>query len=51
VYCFYLFLVLLISGPYRLDDLFFKKIQDYGDKTLSSTKWEARQVGSEVSDP
>jgi hypothetical protein len=44
VYYFYLFLVLSVSGHYRLDDSFFEKIQDYEDKTLSSSKWEARQV-------
>jgi hypothetical protein len=44
MYCFYLFLVLLISGHYRLEVSLFEKIQDYEDKTLSSNKWEARQV-------
>jgi hypothetical protein len=44
MYCFYLFLVLLVSNHYCLDVLFFEKIQDYEDKTLSSSKWEARQV-------
>jgi hypothetical protein len=29
---------LLISGHYRLDVLLFDKIQDYEDKTLSSSK-------------
>jgi hypothetical protein len=44
MYCFYLFLVLLISGHYRLNISLFEKIQDYEEKTLSSSKWEARQV-------
>jgi uncharacterized membrane protein len=44
MYCFYLFLVLLVSDHYRLDVLFFEKIQNYEDKILSSSKWEARQV-------
>jgi hypothetical protein len=44
MYCFYLFLVLLISGHYRLEVSLFEKIQDYEDKTLRSNKWEARQV-------
>jgi hypothetical protein len=44
MYCFYLFLLLLLSDHYRLDDSFFEKIQDYEDKTLSSSKREARQV-------
>jgi hypothetical protein len=44
MYYFYLFLVLLVSNHYCLDVLFFEKIQDYEDKTLSSSKWEARQV-------
>jgi hypothetical protein len=45
MYYFYSFLVLLIFGHCRLDVLLFKKIQDYEDKTLSSS------VGSKVSDP
>jgi hypothetical protein len=44
MYYFYLFVVLLVSSHYRLDVSFFEKIQDYEDKTLSSSKWEARQV-------
>jgi hypothetical protein len=36
--------VLLVFDDYRLDDSFFEKIQDYEDKMLSSSKWEARQV-------
>jgi hypothetical protein len=44
MYYFYLFLVLPIFGHYHLDDLFFEKIQDYEDNTLSSSKWEVRQV-------
>jgi uncharacterized membrane protein len=51
VYYFYLFLVLSVSGHYCLDDSFFEKIQDYEDKTLSSSKWEARQVTLNHIDP
>jgi hypothetical protein len=39
-----LFFVLLISGHYRLDVSLFEKIEDYKEKTLSSSKREARQV-------
>jgi hypothetical protein len=35
---------LLVSSHYHLDVLFFEKIQDYEDKTLSSIKQEARHV-------
>jgi hypothetical protein len=48
---FYLLLVLLISGCYCLDVLLFKKIQDYEEKTLSSSKWETRQVTLDHIDP
>jgi hypothetical protein len=41
MYCFYLFLVLLVFDHYRLDVSFFEKIQDYEDKTLNSSKQEA----------
>jgi hypothetical protein len=51
MYCFYLFLVLLVSGHYRLDVSFFEKIQDYEDKTLSNSKREARQVTLDHIDP
>jgi hypothetical protein len=51
MYCFYLFLLLLVSGHYRLDDSFFEKIHDYEDKTLSSSKREARQVTLDHIDP
>jgi hypothetical protein len=51
MYYFYLFLVLLVSGNFHLDVLFFKKIQDYEDKTLSSSKREARQVTLDHIDP
>jgi hypothetical protein len=44
MYYFYLFLVLLVSSHYRLDVLFFEKIQHYEDKTLSNSKWKVRQV-------
>jgi hypothetical protein len=39
-----LFFVLVVSGHYRLDISLFEKIQDYEQKTLSSSKQEARQV-------
>jgi uncharacterized membrane protein len=51
IYYFYLFLVFLVFSHYRLDDLFFEKIQDYEDKTLSSSKQEARQVTLDLIDP
>jgi hypothetical protein len=51
VYCFYLFLILLVSGHYRLDVAFFEKIQDYENKTPSSSKREARQVTLDHIDP
>jgi uncharacterized membrane protein len=51
IYYFYLFLVFLVFSHYRLDDLFFEKIQDYEDKTLSSSKQEARQVTLDHIDP
>jgi hypothetical protein len=41
---FYLLFILLVSGHYRLDVSLFEKIQDYEEKTLSNSKWEARQV-------
>jgi hypothetical protein len=44
VILFYLFFVLHIFGHYRLDVSLFEKIQDYGEKTLRSSKWEVRQV-------
>jgi uncharacterized membrane protein len=51
MYYFYLFLVLLVSGHYCLDVSFFVKIQDYEDKTLSSSKREVRQVTLDHIDP
>jgi hypothetical protein len=51
MYYFYLFLVLLIFGHYRLDISLFEKIQDYEEKTLSSSKREARQVTLDHIDP
>jgi uncharacterized membrane protein len=42
---------LLVSGHYRLDVSLFEKIQDYEEKTLSSSKWEARQVILDYIDP
>jgi hypothetical protein len=41
---FYLLFILLVSSHYCLDVSLFEKIQDYEDKTLSSSKREARQV-------
>jgi ABC-type amino acid transport system permease subunit len=51
MYCFYLFLVLLVFDHYHLDVSFFKKIQDYEDKSLSSSNWEAWQVTLDHIDP
>jgi hypothetical protein len=51
MYCFYLFLALLVSGHYCLDVLLFENNQDYEDKTLSSSKREARQVTLDHIDP
>jgi uncharacterized membrane protein len=51
MYCFYLFLVLLISGHYHLDVSLFEKIQDYEEKTLSSNKREAKHVTFDHIDP
>jgi hypothetical protein len=51
MYYFYLFIVLLVSGHYRLDVSFFEKIQDYEDKTLSSSKQEARKMTLDHVDP
>jgi hypothetical protein len=39
---FYLLFILLVYGHYRLDVLLFEKIQDYEEKTLSSSKRDAR---------
>jgi hypothetical protein len=41
---FYLLFILLVSSHYCLDVSLFEKIQDYEEKTLSSSKWEVRQV-------
>jgi hypothetical protein len=51
MYCFYLFLILLVSGLYHLDVSLFEKIQDYEEKTLSSSKREARQVTHDYIEP
>jgi hypothetical protein len=51
VHCFYLLLVLLVSGGYRVNVLLFEKIQDYEEKTLSISKLEARQVFLDHFDP
>jgi hypothetical protein len=48
---FYLLLVLHVFGHYRLDILLFEKIQNYEEKTLSSSKLEARQVTLDHIDP
>jgi hypothetical protein len=41
---FYLFFVLLVSSCRCLDVSLIEKIKDYEEKTLSSSKREARQV-------
>jgi hypothetical protein len=41
---FYLLFILLVSDHYHLDVSLFEKIQNYKEKTLSSSKREARQV-------
>jgi hypothetical protein len=46
MYCFYLFLVLLVSGHYRLDDSFFRE-----DSRLQGQDPEQQQAGSKESDP
>jgi hypothetical protein len=51
MYYFYLFLVLLVFDHYRLDVSLFEKIQDYEDKTMSSSKREVRQVTLNHIDP
>jgi hypothetical protein len=51
MYYFYLFLVLLVFGHYYLGVSLFKKIQDYEEKTLSSSMREARQVTLDHIDP
>jgi hypothetical protein len=48
---FYLFFVLLVSGHYHLDVSLFEEIQGYDKKTVSSSKWEARQVILDHVDP
>jgi uncharacterized membrane protein len=42
---------LLIFSHYRLDVSLFEKIQDYEEKTLSSSKQEVRQVTLDHIDP
>jgi uncharacterized membrane protein len=51
MYCFYLFLVLLVSGHCRLDVSLFEKIQDYEEMTLSSSKSMEKQVTLDDIDP
>jgi hypothetical protein len=51
MYCFYLFLILLVYGHYHLDVSFIEKIQNHEDKTLSNSKREARQVTLDHIDP
>jgi hypothetical protein len=41
---FYLLFVLLVSSRHCLDVSLFKKVRGYKEKTLSSSKREARQV-------
>jgi hypothetical protein len=41
---FYLLFILLVSSHRYLDVSLFEKIQDYEEKTLSSSKREVRQV-------
>jgi hypothetical protein len=48
---FYLLFILLVSSRRYLDVSLFEKIQDYEEKTLSSSKWEARQVTLDHIDP
>jgi hypothetical protein len=48
---FYLLFILLISIYYCLDDSLLEKILDYEEKTLSSSKQEARQVFLDHVDP
>jgi hypothetical protein len=48
---FYLLFVLLISSHRCLDVLLFEKIQDYEEKTLSSSKQEERQLFLDHIDP
>jgi hypothetical protein len=48
---FYLLFVLLVFSHYCLDDSLLEKIQGYEEKTLSSSKREARQVTLEQIDP
>jgi hypothetical protein len=43
-----LFYLLLVSGRYYLDISLFKKIQDYEEKTLSSSN---QKVENKASDP
>jgi hypothetical protein len=50
-YLFIYLFVLLIFGRYCLDILLFEKIQDYEEKTFSSSKREARQVTLDHVDP
>jgi hypothetical protein len=47
---FYLLFILLISSHRCLDISSFEETQDY-EKTLSSRKWEARQVTLDHIDP
>jgi hypothetical protein len=42
---------LLVSGRYYLDVSLFEKIQDYEEKTLSSSKREVNQVTLDHIDP
>jgi hypothetical protein len=48
---FYLLFVLLVSSHHCLDVMLFEKIQNYEEKTLSSSKQEVRQVTLDHIDP
>jgi hypothetical protein len=41
---FYLLFILLVSEHYHLDVSLLERIQDYEEKTLRSSEWEARQL-------
>jgi hypothetical protein len=51
VVLFYLLFILFVFGHCCLDVSLFEKIQDYEEETLSSSKWEARQVTLDHIDP
>jgi hypothetical protein len=52
VWCTILFIgFIACSSHHCLDVSLFKKTQDYEEKTLSSSKWEARQMFLDHIDP